>query len=116
VQSVIETMLSNAQERGLKNIRKVVLKFGTFALIQEDQFRFCFDLIKKDSHITENSELDIIWVPGQLKCQECGFEGDKNDISGKNDNIIPLFQCPACNSYSTMVLSGTEMIIDSLLV
>lgn len=116
MQSVIETMLSTAQERGLRNIRKVVLKFGTFALIQEDQFRFCFDLIKKDSRITENSELDIIWVPGQLKCQECGFEGEKKDISQRNDNLIPLFQCPVCNSYSTRVLSGTEMIIDSLLV
>jgi len=114
-QSVFETVVTIAQERGVDKIKLVVLKFGVFALIQEDQFRFCFDLLKTDSDMTKSSELKIIWTPGELKCLNCNFKGKIKDNPQEHSELAPIFQCPDCKSFHTEIISGTETIIDSLL-
>lgn len=115
-QSVHETITTIASQRGAKEIKKIILKFGAFALVQEDQFRFCFDVIKKDSKITQKSELDIIWIPGILQCHECKFQGQIKDIPSEHDELVPIFECPKCRSYSTKIVSGTETYIDSIVI
>jgi hydrogenase nickel incorporation protein HypA/HybF len=115
-QSVLETVISVAREQKVKRIKKVVLKFGIFALVQEDQFRFCFDLIKTDSDLTAKSELEVIWVPGELQCESCAFKGKIEHSSQEHNYLAPIFQCPVCQSYSTKIISGTETIIDSIII
>ncbi len=115
-QSVHETIRSIADQRNAKEVKKIILKFGAFALVQEDQFRFCFDIIKKDSLITQKSELDIIWIPGELQCFDCKFQGKISDIPSEHNELAPIFQCPKCRSYSTKIISGTETYIDSIVI
>ncbi len=115
-QSVLETTMTVARERKVERIKKIILKFGIFALVQEDQFRFCFDLIKTDSDLTAASELEIIWTPGELQCESCAFKGKIKDSSQEHSELAPIFQCPTCKSYSTKIISGTETIIDSIVV
>ena len=115
-QSVFDTIVSVAIKQKVKQIKKVILKFGLFALVQEDQFRFCFDIVKKDSEITQSTNLEIRWIPGVLKCLECDFEGEIKKVPQDSIELAPIFKCPKCNSFSTEVVSGTETIIDSLLV
>ena len=115
-QSVQETVTSIALQQKAKIIKKVVLKFGSFALIQEDQFRFCFDIIKKESELTKDTDLEIKWVPGELRCLDCEFEGLINNTSQEHGDFAPIFKCPKCESYSTEIISGTESTIDSIIV
>ena len=115
-QSVLETIMNIAREQKVKRIRKVILKFGVFALVQEDQFRFCFDLIKADSKLTATSELVIIWIPGELQCENCAFRGKIENSSQDHSELAPIFKCPTCQSYATKVISGTETVIDSIVV
>lgn len=115
-QSVQETVVTIAKERAAKEIKKVILKFGAFALIEEDQFRFCFDILKKESKLLENAELEIIWISGELRCQECNFEGRIEDIPQKHTELAPIFQCPTCESFATDIISGTEANIDSIVI
>jgi hydrogenase nickel incorporation protein HypA/HybF len=115
-QSVQETVTSIALQQKAKIIKKVVLKFGSFALIQEDQFRFCFDIIKKESEILKDTDLEIKWVPGELRCLDCEFEGFIDNIQQEHGDFAPIFKCPKCESYSTEILSGTDSTIDSIIV
>ncbi|MHA1976069.1 MAG: hydrogenase maturation nickel metallochaperone HypA [Candidatus Hodarchaeales archaeon] len=115
-QSVQETVISIAKERAAKEIKKVILKFGAFALIEEEQFRFCFDILKKESSLLEAAELEIIWISGELRCQECNFEGKIEDTQQKHTELAPIFQCPTCKSYATDIISGTEATIDSIVI
>ncbi len=115
-QSVHETIISIATQRNAKEIKRIILKFGSFALVQEDQFRFCFDIIKKDSPVTLKSELEIIWIPGELRCFECKFQGKITSIPSENNELAPIFECPECKSYSTEIISGTETFIDSIII
>lgn len=113
-QSVFDTVLTIAQEHKVDDVKTVILKFGVFALIQEDQFRFCFDLLKVDSELTKSLELKIVWTPGELKCSNCNFEGKITDNPQEHTELAPIFQCPDCKSFNTEIISGTETIIDSL--
>ena len=116
-QSVQETVTTIALKQGPNSIiAKVVLKFGSFALIQEDQFRYCFDIIKKDSDLLKDAILEIIWVPGELECLDCEFKGKTTNIPQEHDEFAPIFKCPKCDSYSTKVLSGTDSTIDSIVI
>jgi hydrogenase nickel incorporation protein HypA/HybF len=115
-QSVLDTVVAVAKDRKVEKIKSVVLKFGLFALVQEDQFRFCFDLIKGNSDLTGSSELKIIWTPGKLKCMKCDFSGEVNADPDEYTELAPIFKCPNCESYSTEIISGTETTIDSLIV
>ena len=115
-QSVQETVTSIALQQKARIIKKIVLKFGSFALIQEDQFKFCFDIIKKESDMLKDTDLEIKWVPGELKCLDCKFEGLINDIPQEHGDFAPIFKCPKCGSYSTEIISGTESTIDSIIV
>ncbi len=115
-QSVFDTIVSIAEKQNVKMIKKVILKFGMFALVQEDQFKFCFDIVKNDSEKTQNTILEIKWIPGVLRCLDCQFEGEIKKVPQDHIELAPIFKCPNCDSFSTEVLSGTETIIDSLLV
>lgn len=112
--SVQETVIAVAMKNQRTSIRKIILKFGLFALIQEDQFRFCFDIIKKDSDMTKNTELEVIWTKGELKCLDCGFFGEVKDVPQEHTELVPIFKCPKCSKYSTKIISGLETSIDSI--
>ena len=114
-QSVYDHILTIAKDHQVEKIKMVVLKFGLFALVQEDQFRFCFDLIKTESEITASSELKIIWIPGELKCLNCKFQGQIKKQPQDHNELVPIFQCPDCKSFSTEIISGTETKIDSVI-
>ncbi|MHA1972373.1 MAG: hydrogenase maturation nickel metallochaperone HypA/HybF [Candidatus Hodarchaeales archaeon] len=115
-QSVCETIITIAKKNGASTIKRVKLKFGSFALIQEDQFQFCFDIIKKESNITKNTTLEIEWVPGKLKCLSCNFVGEVKDVPQEHNELAPIFQCPSCKKYTTEIISGSETVIDSIIV
>jgi len=115
-QTVLDTTISAAKKNGASTIKKVILRFGIFALVQKDQFTFCFDVLKAESPLTTHTELQIQWIPGNLHCQACEFEGEVDRIPNETDPLAPIFQCPQCSSYSTKVLSGTETLIDSIVV
>lgn len=112
--SVQETVIAIAIKNHKTSIKKIILKFGLFALIQEDQFRFCFDIIKKDSKLTKNTKLEIIWTKGELKCLECGFFGEIKEVSQDHTELAPIFQCPKCRKYATEIISGLDTKIDSI--
>ena len=115
-QSVFDTIVSVAEKQNVDQIKKVILKFGMFALVQEEQFKFCFDIVKQDSKVTQDTVLEIRWIPGVLKCLDCNFNGEIEDSPQDHVELAPIFKCPKCQSFSTEVISGTETIIDSLLV
>lgn len=115
-QSVYDTVISLAKKQHATEIKKVVMSFGTFTRVQVDQFQFCFDLVKTESEMTRNTELEINWVPGELKCQRCGFEGQVAEPPQDHSDLAPIFPCPTCDSYATEILSGTETTIDSIVV
>ncbi|MHA2175044.1 MAG: hydrogenase/urease maturation nickel metallochaperone HypA [Candidatus Hodarchaeales archaeon] len=73
-------------------------------------------MIKKDSNLTIDTELEVIWTKGELKCLECGFFGEVKDVPQDHSELVPIFKCPKCEKYATEIISGLETSIDSIVV
>ncbi len=112
---MITTVLEVAAKNNVSKIRKINLKFGKFALVQEEQFRFCIDLLKEEHEITRNMEIVITWEDGIIECQECRYWGP-TVISEDTFEMIQSFKCPDCDSFRTRIVQGRETNIENILV
>ncbi len=74
-QSLLENVLRVAEERGAKKINRVVVEIGELLMLNPEQLKFCYDVIKKGT-IAENSELELITVKASIRCSSCGKEFD----------------------------------------
>ena len=113
-QSLLQTAIEVATQNQALQITKINLKFGTFALVMEDQFRFCMDILKEEDELTKEMEVIIKWEEGVIQCVECGYNGI-TDSSKENDyGMISSLKCPKCQSYDTRVVKGMETFIEDI--
>ena len=84
---------------------RINLKVGEFSGIVVDSLLFAFDAVKEDTIFSE-AEMNIEEIPFKGKCSSCGEE------FGMNDRFIML--CPKCNSEDVEIISGKELLIDSV--
>ncbi len=67
-QEIIEIVSEHS--RGAK-VTRVVLEIGKLSAILPDAVRFCFDLCSEGT-VAEGASLEILEIPGQARCRECG--------------------------------------------
>ncbi len=64
---VVDIVLKTAKDNFLEKITKVILHIGEFSCIQEDQLKFSYKIISKDT-LLEGSDLIIEWVKPLAYC------------------------------------------------
>ncbi|MHA2250439.1 MAG: hydrogenase maturation nickel metallochaperone HypA/HybF [Candidatus Kariarchaeaceae archaeon] len=115
-QSLLQTAVEVATQNQALKITRINLKFGTFALVMEDQLRFCMDILKEENELTKEMEVIIKWEEGIIQCVECGYNGI-TDSSKENDyGMISSLKCPECQSYDTRVVKGMETYIEDIAI
>lgn len=101
-QNIINTICEEVTEE-LEKISLINIEVGAYSGIVIDSLDFGLRLIlteNKNPHININ----IVQVPTIARC-ECGKEYEISDLF-KN--------CPACNSFNRKIISGLEIIINSV--
>jgi hydrogenase nickel incorporation protein HypA/HybF len=104
VQNVIGIVCQKVTEYNIEKINKVRLKIGELSGVNEDSIRFAFSAVSKDT-IIEGAELIIEKIEATANCISC-------DISFKIDHFNKL--CPKCKIFCENVISGYELLIDSI--
>jgi hydrogenase nickel incorporation protein HypA/HybF len=93
-----------AREQGFTRVKTVWLEIGQLSCVEQEAMRFCFDEAMKDS-IAAGAQLEIIEIPGQGKCDQCGHKA----------KIATLYEpCPQCGSYAMRVIAGDAMRVREL--
>jgi hydrogenase nickel incorporation protein HypA/HybF len=92
-----------AAASGGARITRVVLEIGKLSAVLPDAVRFCFDAAAEGT-VAEGAELEIIEVPGLVRCEDCGCETTGNR---------PLGHC-ACGGTSFESLAGAELRIKAM--
>ena len=92
-----------AAASGGARITRVVLEIGKLSAVLPDAVRFCFDAAAEGT-VAEGAELEIIEVPGLVRCEDCGRETMGNR---------PLGHC-ACGGLSFESLAGAELRIKAM--
>jgi hydrogenase nickel incorporation protein HypA/HybF len=92
-----------AAASGGARITRVVLEIGKLSAVLPDAVRFCFDAATEGTP-AEGAELEIIEVPGLVRCEDCGREMTRDR---------PLGHC-ACGGSSFESLAGDELRIKAM--
>ncbi len=103
-ENVREIIEKAADAQGFRQVRTVWMEVGQLSCVEQEAMRFCFDAVMKGS-IADGARLEIVEVPGQGRCVECGCT---SPISARYD------ACPRCGSYAMQVTGGDAMRVKEL--
>ena len=84
--------------------RALKLRIGKLTAIVPSSLRFCLDIITRETRLA-GAAVVIEEVPVRAVCQECGANSEIAE---------PPFWCSACHGVKLDILSGRELLIDSL--
>jgi hydrogenase nickel incorporation protein HypA/HybF len=90
-----------ANGEGISSIR---IRVGRLQHVTRDSLQFAFELISQDSN-AHGATIIVDDVPAMYRCKQCDAE----------DQIeIPHFRCRSCFSTEIQILSGEEILVDSV--
>ena len=65
--------------------------------------------------MSEGAELEWERVPSLLRCSACGAEWDPAPSPARSgDELVVRFCCPECESAEHRVVSGDELVVESI--
>ncbi|NTU89809.1 MAG: hydrogenase maturation nickel metallochaperone HypA [Actinobacteria bacterium] len=104
IQSVIESVDESAKAAGATAVLEIHLKVGEMTEAVAEALEFAFEALSANT-ICEGAKLDIAFIQPRSHCLACDHEytHDRYHIS-----------CPKCSSFSTELLCGRELYIDSI--
>jgi hydrogenase nickel incorporation protein HypA/HybF len=114
-QSIVETVLNVAEEHGAVQVLEVNLVVGEVALINAEQLTWCIAMLTKDTRAA-GMNVSVARSPARIRCLDCAYEGPVRYEEGEAEQhaVLPIFQCPECQSAGTVILSGKELHIKDI--
>jgi hydrogenase nickel incorporation protein HypA/HybF len=85
-------------------VRTIYVYVGRLTTVVPDNLRFLFDVLAEDS-VLAGASLAIEHIPVRIRCSDCGTEAELDDID---------FHCPRCGSDRVDMISGRELVIESV--
>jgi hydrogenase nickel incorporation protein HypA/HybF len=103
---IVEMVYQFVPAEELKEVKFVVIKVGQFSGVVNDSLKFSYQAITSQTEL-EGSELEIIDIPFNLKCYNCGNE---------STNEFGMMICTECGSANTEILSGDELKVQEVIL
>lgn len=103
-ESLVQVIEEQAKTQGFNKVKTVFVQIGTFAGIEVDALRFCFEVVCKGT-LAESATLEIILSPGIAWCFNCEKEIHL---------LTRLAPCPECNGHSIRTKNTSDMRIKQL--
>ena len=94
--AIVESVQGFAEKQRASRIIEVRLTIGEFTHVEQEQLRFCFEAITKDT-VLEGAALEIESSDAAVRCPHCGYAGPPKYWDGALASMpVPTLQCPAC--------------------
>jgi hydrogenase nickel incorporation protein HypA/HybF len=103
--SIAGAIVAIAEEHAAgRRVTQVDVKVGHLRQVAPGALRLAFELVAAGTPV-QGAELVIEQVPAAIACRKCGAESRLNEFP---------FACPGCGGIDIDVLSGDELLVDSL--
>ncbi len=102
VQSILETVMEQAEIHHLKKIKKVKIVVGEMTSAMPEALQFAFKVLSRDTSAS-GAVLEIENRPIKLTCGECHLVFNPEGLK---------YRCPECISSRTEILEGRELFVD----
>lgn len=104
-ENLLTLALRHAEGEDATQIVRLNLLIGDLASLVDDSLQFYWDILSEGT-IAQGASLNIIRVPGRMRCLECGADFQMRD---RYD-----FECVVCGAHRTRVAAGDEFILESI--
>lgn len=104
IQNILPLIERVAAENHMTSVKKVTLKVGRLRQIVPEFLKFAFESVTKTT-VAEGAELIVESVPILVLCKSC----QQQFVVEEN-----IYLCPNCNHTDLQVLTGKEIILESI--
>jgi hydrogenase nickel incorporation protein HypA/HybF len=104
IQNIFPIIENVAKENHLKRVTKIFLKVGGLRQVVSEFLQFTFATVAKGT-IAENAELIIELILVTARCKKCQQQFIVEDN---------VYICPHCDSVALEILTGKEIILESV--
>lgn len=137
---IFQSCIETANHHKVPKILEINVELGDFTLVVEELLIYSFNIMKKQSSITEESELVITRTPGIIECNDCHktseiwFNEEQQETSEETtDDLsiftqkvhlnkdlrmmsVNLFKCKHCYSRNTNLIAGKDIKVKNIKV
>ncbi len=106
VSNIVQIADEEVRKAKAREVDRITLSFGECSGIERAAFEFAWPIAVKDT-VLEHAEKRINTTPGLARCLDCGHTYDLHDYYDP---------CPECGCFVKDILSGRELIIESITV
>jgi hydrogenase nickel incorporation protein HypA/HybF len=89
-----------AEEHNATEVKKIFVDVGEMTMVNPEQVKFLFDVIKEEDPAFRNAALEYRQVPVKVRCN-CGYEGCEH------------FVCPECGGMP-QIIEGREIVVTNI--
>jgi hydrogenase nickel incorporation protein HypA/HybF len=113
--AVAQAMVAAAERHaGGRRISVVRVRVGRLRQVVPEYLSFYFDVAAAGT-LCEGAALDWERVDSRLRCSACGAEWDPAPPPARDgDELVIRFRCPECESPGHRVISGDELMVESI--
>jgi hydrogenase nickel incorporation protein HypA/HybF len=104
--NIVMMIVKECNKNNLKNLENVILEIGKLTTYKKDSIIMYFDIFRDDFPVLEDTKLEIVEVPGKVKCNKCGEESEI-----KNAYLIC---CNNCKTHDVEIISGRDIIVKEI--
>jgi hydrogenase nickel incorporation protein HypA/HybF len=104
IEEIVETVLVESAKYPDSTVESVSLKIGKLRQFVPEIMKFCYEVATKDTGL-ENSQLFLEEIPVRIYCRYCNMTITLEEYD---------FHCPDCNATNVEVISGNELILESI--
>ena len=104
VASVLDAVNASAIQAGATRVLSISLSIGDMTQVVDEAFAFAFEALTEGT-MCEGAELVVNKVHPRSVCLDCDTEFDHDRFHRS---------CPSCGSYTTQLIAGRELQIDSI--
>jgi len=104
IAGLFEILEEKAREHKARSVTAVRLRVGKLSGAVPELLVTAFDMYKKGT-LAEEASLETLAVLVKVRCRACGLEFEVDDY---------VFHCPACEAADLEILSGTDLLVESI--
>lgn len=121
---IADVIMKSVEKNNVNSVLEVIVEVGEFTMIIPSYLTYCYDIIKKNYPPLEDSQMNIIQVPGKVQCMECNeiteitFKREEKEDAGSAIALSNpgFFTCSKCKSTKTKIIGGKEALVKSMKV
>ena len=103
VQEIVDMVERQAKAKGVRQVKRVKIRFNRLNSHSSEHVRFSFDVVKRENAMIKDAALELTEVAPVVRCRKCGFEFEGNQLPEV---------CPECHALDVEPVNPTEMVLE----